>query len=85
MKKSGVVEKNLDLAHHFLLYAFEHPEVLERIPPGAEVVFLPDQDKKLLAVNKRLAERLRKKGQAVVTFRVRPVKREAPEFLPIAA
>lgn len=41
MKNPGFVEKNLDLAHQFLLYAFDHPGVLDRIPAGAQVVFLP--------------------------------------------
>ncbi|MBI2058842.1 MAG: hypothetical protein HYT87_03650 [Nitrospirae bacterium] len=85
MKRFGAVEKNLDLAHLFLLYTLEHPDLLDLIPPGAEVVFLPAQDRKLLAINKRLAQSLRRKGRRVVTFHVRPVRRETAEFLPEAA
>lgn len=84
-KMETIEEKNLDLAHQFLLYSFEHPDVLDRIPAGAEVVFFPAHDKKLLAANKRLVERFKKVGQRFVIFQMIPTKRKVVDFQPIAA
>lgn len=40
MNKEETVRKNLDLLDEFMKYAFEHPQVLDQIPSGAELVIL---------------------------------------------
>lgn len=39
--RDKIIQKNLDLLNEFMKYAFEHPEVLDKIPPEAELVILP--------------------------------------------
>jgi hypothetical protein len=40
MKKELAVKKNLDLLNEFMKYAFENPEISERIPSEAELIIL---------------------------------------------
>ena len=52
-----VVEKNITLSFEFEQYILEHPEVLERIPQGAEIVLLPQDDPELYSINLEAADR----------------------------
>ncbi|MFQ6101819.1 MAG: DUF5647 family protein [Anaerolineae bacterium] len=45
-------------------YITEHPEVLEQIPQGAEVVLLPQDDPELYRINLGAARRARSEGNA---------------------
>ncbi len=54
MIKDAVVKKNLDLLNEFMKYAFDNPEVLEKIPPEAESVILPIYDEELCRYNKKM-------------------------------
>ena len=42
---NAVVEKNITLSFEFERYLLEHPESLEHIPSGAEIVLLPKYDR----------------------------------------
>ena len=59
------------LSTEFDLYLLDHPEVADKIPDGALVVFLPVFDKNLAKNNRRLAAKLKEKGQAVVYVKVK--------------
>lgn len=69
--------RTIDLAFDFLRDALDDPAVLDRIPDGATVVMLPDDDPGLAAANLRLAERAAAEGKTVY---VRP-----PAGPPVAA
>ena len=56
MKKELAVKRNLDLLNEFMKYAFDNPEVMDKIPPEAELVILPVDDRKLSDYNKKMAE-----------------------------
>ncbi len=58
MIKDAAVKKNLDLLNEFMKYAFDNPEVLEKIPPEAEIVILPIDDQELCVYNKKMADKL---------------------------
>ena len=47
MTKDLAIKKNLDLLNEFMKYAFNNPEVLEKIPPDAEVIIFPTDDPEL--------------------------------------
>lgn len=79
MSEDEVVRKNLDLLNEFLLYAFDHPDVLDKIPPSADLVFLPENDKALCEVNKRILKERRKHGKVAV-LRVRAGLKPKPVF-----
>jgi hypothetical protein len=73
MKKEMVVKKNLDLLNEFMKYAFDHPEVMNKIPPGAELVILPVDDQKLSDYNKKMANKMFSQGKTVVFVKmIRP-------------
>ncbi|MFZ5994942.1 MAG: DUF5647 family protein [Thermodesulfobacteriota bacterium] len=53
----------MDLLNEFMKYAFDHPEVLGKIPPEAEVVILPVNDSELCEYNKKMANKLSSRGK----------------------
>jgi len=60
-------------------YVFSNPEVLDKIPPDAELVIFPTNIPELLNHNKRTAEKLKKQGKKVMTVKMprpEPVKPE---------
>ncbi len=54
----------------FSKYIFEHSELEDKIPKGAQVVLLPEYDKELSSYNLMIAEKQREKGQPVVYVRI---------------
>ena len=71
MKPDELFVKNQQLSTEFDLYLLDHPEVADKIPDGALVVFLPIFDKNLANKNRRLAAKLKEKGQPVVYVKVK--------------
>lgn len=76
MKKESTVRKNLDLLDEFIKYAFDHPEILDELPPDASLVILPEGDPFLHKENKRTLNRLKAKGEEVVAVKLRATKRK---------
>lgn len=62
MTKEEVIKKNFDLHSEWMKYAFENPDVLDRIPKGAVLVILPEDDKELYAENYKIIEQNKRKG-----------------------
>jgi hypothetical protein len=62
MTKEEVIKKNLDLHAEWMKYTFENPDVLDRIPKGAVLVILPEDDKELYAENYKILEQNKLKG-----------------------
>ncbi len=71
MSEKEVIEKNMTLSIEFSKYIFEHPELEDRIPKGAQVVLLPEYDEELSAYNLVIAEKQREEGQPVVYVRIK--------------
>ena len=59
-----IVEKNITLSFEFERYLLEHPEALDQIPPGAELVLLPKDDPQLYRINLAVARKARRKDRA---------------------
>jgi hypothetical protein len=79
---STVAARNLELLDLFMQYTLEHPEMLDRIPPGAELFIMPDSDPELAEANRRRMLAARDGGKAVVGVRVeRVVLPRPPEFV----
>ena len=55
--RETIAEKNITLSFEFERYILEHPEVLEQIPQGAEIVLLPKDDPELYRINIEAAQR----------------------------
>jgi hypothetical protein len=62
MTKDEVIKKNLDLHSEWMNYTFENPDVLDRIPEGAVLVILPENDKELYEENYKILEENKRKG-----------------------
>ncbi len=50
-RQETIVEKNITLSFEFERYLLEHPEMLEQMPPEAEIVLLPQDDPELYRIN----------------------------------
>ena len=75
MNTEAAIKKNLDLLDEFMKYAFDHPEVLDQLPPETNLVILPDSDPSLEKENRKTVSRLKAKGEEVVTIRLKATKR----------
>jgi hypothetical protein len=60
-----IVEKNITLSFEFERYILEHPEVLEQIPDGAQVVLLPQDDPELYRINLNAVQKTREEGETM--------------------
>ena len=60
---NAVVEKNITLSFEFERYLLEHPESLEHIPSGAEIVLLPKYDSQLYRINLASARKAKRKDR----------------------
>ncbi len=80
MRKDTAVKKNLDLLNEFMRYAFDNPEVLEKIPPEAEVIILPINDQKLYEYNKKMADKMFSQGKKIVLVSMRKPEVVVPEL-----
>ncbi len=70
MNEKELIEKNINLNIEFSKYIFEHPELEDKIPKGAQVTLLPEYDKELSYYNLMEAEKQREKDQPVVHVRI---------------
>lgn len=57
--RETIFEKNITLSFEFERYIHEHPEVLEQLPDGVEVVLLPKDDPELYRINLTAAQKAR--------------------------
>jgi hypothetical protein len=62
------------------LYAFNNPEVLERIPPEAEVVILPIDGPELCEYNRKMADKMFSRGKKIVLVKMKKPELPAPEL-----
>ena len=80
MNKDLAIKKNLDLLNEFMRYTFNNPEVLENIPPDAEVIILPIDDRELSEYNKRMADKMFSQGKKVVLVKMKRPDLPVPEL-----
>jgi hypothetical protein len=85
MTKEEVVKKNLDLHAEWMKYTFENPDVLDRIPKGAVLVILPEDDKELYAENYKILEQNKKKGIPVFVVTMKMPKSHISSMEIVAA
>jgi hypothetical protein len=61
MMKDEVIKRNLDLHAEWMRYSFDNPEVLDKIPKGAVLVILPEDDKEVYEENYKVLEENKRK------------------------
>lgn len=74
MTKDEIIKKNLDLHAEWMKYVFENPDVLDKIPKGAVLVILPEDDKELYEENYRVLEENKNKGIPVFVVTMKTPK-----------
>lgn len=80
MKQDKLADKNLDLFHEFMMYALENPEILDRIPKGAHLVIIPEDDPNICMKNLEILHKRKEEGQTVVTVKMLTPKRIVPKI-----
>ena len=70
MRKEDLFRKNHLLGVEFDRYLLEHPELMEQIPEGAEVIFLPEDDPDLLQENLEISKDKKLESGAVLLVRI---------------
>jgi len=80
MKKDIAVKKNLDLLNEFMRYAFDNPEVMDKIPPEAELVILPVDDQRMYDYNQKIADKMLSQGKTVVLVRIKQPEPSVPQL-----
>ena len=85
MTKDEMFNKNLDLHAEWMKYVFDNPDVLDRIPKGAALVLLPEDDKDLYEENFKILEKNRKNGIAVFAVTLKTPKPQITNIEIIAA
>lgn len=71
MREKELIEKNLSLSIEFSKYIFEHPEVEDKIPKGAQLVLLPEYDNELYEYNLMIAKKQHEREQPVVYVKIK--------------
>ena len=74
-------EKNLVYSTEFSKYILDHPEVGSKIPNGATVFFLVDDDPELTQKSLQMAKQQKKKGQPIVLIRVKGLRAESSRLI----
>jgi siroheme synthase (precorrin-2 oxidase/ferrochelatase) len=85
MIKDEIIKKNLDLHAEWMKHVFEYPDVLDKIPKGAVLVILPEDDKELYEENYRVLEENKKKGIPVFVVTMKTPKPQISNIEVIAA
>lgn len=70
MTEQEIFSKNLILSTEFDRYVIEHPELSEKIPHNAQIVFLPEDDPELCRINIELAQQQKEDEQQVVYIHI---------------
>ena len=85
MTKDEIVRKNLDLHAEWMKYVFEHPEVLDRMPKGAILVILPEDDKEIYDENYKVLKENKEKGIPVFVVTMKTPRPQITNIEVIAA
>ena len=80
LKKDIAVKKNLELLNEFMRYAFDNPEVMDKIPPEAELVILPEDDQRMCDYNQKIADNMLSQGKTVVLVRIKQPEPSVPQL-----
>jgi hypothetical protein len=80
MDSETIVKKNLDLHAEWMRYLFEHPEAMDQIPEGAQVVILPTDDPELAQENAKTLRAAQAQGVPIVVVHLTSPKPPTPQI-----
>ncbi|MDQ1334556.1 MAG: hypothetical protein QG552_1506 [Thermodesulfobacteriota bacterium] len=73
-KDKEMIERNIEISAEFSRYLFEHPELEEKLPIGAEVILLPEFDRELKEYNLKLGKIIESEQGEVVYIAIRSMR-----------
>ena len=85
MTRDEIIRKNLDLHAEWMKYVFEHQDVLDRMPKGAILVLLPEDDKEIYDENYKVLKENKEKGIPVFVVTMKTPKPQITNIEVIAA
>jgi len=74
--------RNHDLFEIFMQQVLDDPELLDSVPNGADIIFLPDNDPELRDANLELGAEREREGAKVVYVRIEMVPQLRTIFVP---
>lgn len=80
MDAEQIVHKNLDLHAEWMRYLFAHPEAMDQIPEGAQVVIIPTDDPELAQANTRTLTAAQRRGAPIVVVHLASPKPPTPQI-----
>jgi len=82
MTRDEQFRKNNELFALFMQQVLEDPEFVDRIPEGAEIIFLPQSDPELCQENLRLGKEREQEGRPVAYINIELVPEIRTVFVP---
>ena len=73
-RETEMIERNIELSAEFSRYLFEHPEIEERIPLGAEIILLPEYDDELKKFNREIGKNMEAEGDPVIYVSIKEIR-----------
>jgi hypothetical protein len=74
MTEKEIFNKNLEISHEFSRYVLNHPELEEKIPADAVMVFILESDPELSKYNLEMAQRQREPSQRLVFVKIKGLR-----------
>ena len=81
MTAKNFFEKNLVYSTEFSKYVLEHPEIESKLPVGAQIFFLIDDNAELTKKNLEMAKQQKKAGYPVVLVHVKGLRAESSRLI----
>ena len=83
MTRQEQVRRNDELFTLFMRQVLNNPSLTRKIPKGAEIIFLPENDKQLYDANLKLGKAVRKKeGKKIVYIKIALVLQQMTVYVP---
>jgi len=73
-KEKEMIERNIEISAEFSRYLFEHPELEQKLPVGAEVILLPEFDRELKEYNLKLGKTIESEQGEVVYVAIKNMR-----------
>ena len=73
-KEKEMIERNIEISAEFSRYLFDHPEIDEKIPVGAEIILLPEFDEDLKKYNLKLGKEIESEGGKVIYVLIKEMR-----------
>lgn len=81
MNKEELVKRNIELSTEFGKFILDNPQLGEKIPPEAVIIFIDESNPELTKYNLSLAEKAEKEGRPLVKVKIKGLAPETTRLL----